>query len=130
MEKIITPTFEIKGKRKKLTGYIGELHHDGTVVHFKEYSTYSEAEIALDALAFELLTDLAEQGLVDELPAFAPSTCVYCHKPHHPADCPEMRAMLFASDEPSWERWTPDGYNNAYQYLPLDVDFAPIGPEV
>ena len=102
--KTITPAFETKknGKRGKLTGYIGELRDGEMLVHSMEYSTNSQAEAALDALAFELLTDLAEQGLVDELPAFEPTTCVYCHKPHHPQACPEMRALLFAPDT-DWE---------------------------
>ncbi len=123
-----------------------------------EYSTYSEAEAALDALAFELLTDLAEQGLIDELPAFDPSTCVYCHKPHSPQSCPEMRALLFVPDAPvcacgcdndpdthygnlelaeaerlddiAAERESAAVYQRDLIYPPLDVDFAPIGFEV
>ena len=97
-QKTIAPVFEIKGKRKKLTGYLGELCDETTCVHFKEYSTYSQAEQALDALAFELLTDLAERGLVDELPNFEPTTCVFCHKPHHPQSCAEKNALLFAPE--------------------------------
>jgi len=111
MEKIITPAYETKknGRRGRITGYIGELRDGELVISSMEYDSYSQAESALDALAFEILTDLCEQGLSDELPPFVPTTCVYCHRPHHPADCSEMRAALFA---------------------PLDVDFAPIGPEV
>lgn len=112
MEKIITPTFEIKknGKRGKLTGYIGELRDGETIISSKEYDTYHAAEVALDALAFDILSDLATEVPADALPTFAPTTCVYCHKPHHPADCPEMRALLFSA--------------------PLDVDFAPQAWEV
>lgn len=99
MEKTITPAYETKknGKRGKLTGYIGELRDGETVIHSMEYSTHHDAEVALDALAFDILTDQAEQGLIDELPAFDPSTCCFCHKPHSPQDCAEMRALLFSA---------------------------------
>ncbi len=116
LTKTITPAFEQVGKRKKLTGFIGELHDGETLIHSQQYEYYGQAETALDALAFELLTDLAEQGLIDELPAFDPTTCVFCHKPHHPADCPDMRAALFAPD-------------TALIYPPLDLDFVTVGWE-
>ena len=96
--KTITPAYHVIGRRKKLTGYIGQLHNGETVIHSKEYSTYHEAEVALDALVFELLHALAEQGLVDELPSFEPTTCVFCHKPHHPQHCSEKNARLFAPE--------------------------------
>lgn len=107
--KEIIPAYAQIGKRQKLTGYIGELYDGDTMIHAQEYSTHSQAESALDALAFDILSDMADQGLTDELPEFNPSTCVYCHKPHSPQSCPEKRALLFA---------------------PLDVDFTPCGPEV
>ncbi len=177
--KSITPAFEQVGKRKKLTGYLGELHDGETLIHSMEYSTNSQAEVALDKLVFDLLTDNPQAT------ANPATTCVYCHKPHHPQDCQEMRAMLFApisthfcacGTPANWQAefavdpyveyfcascgaeggyildritpplcatcgddgdcpdcdpdgWTPDGYNNAYQYLPLDVDFASVGWE-
>lgn len=100
MEKIITPHYTLRptknSVRKKLTGYIGELRDGETIISSMEYSTYADAEQALDALAFDILSDLAEQGLIDELPTFEPSTCVFCHKPHSPQSCSEMRALLFA----------------------------------
>ena len=98
--KTITPAFEQVGKRKRLTGYIGELCNETTCLHFKEYSTYSQAETALDALAFDLLSALSKQGLTDELTSFDPTTCCFCSKPHSPQSCPEMRALLFAPDAP------------------------------
>lgn len=94
--KEIIPAYEQRGKRQRLTGFIGELYDGELLIHAQEYSTNSQAEVALDALAFELLTDLAERGLIDELPAFDPTTCVYCHKPHNPQSCPEKNALLFA----------------------------------
>lgn len=107
--KTIEPAFKQVGKRRKLNGYTGELHDGKTLISCMLYGTYSEAKIALDALAFELLHDLAEQGLVDELPTFDPSTCSFCHKPHAAQDCGEMRGRLFA---------------------PLDVEFATTGFDV
>ncbi len=100
-QKSIIPNFEMVGKRKKMTGVIGELSDGHTIIHSMEYDNYHAAEVALDALAFGLLSDLAEKGLVDELPAFDPSTCCFCHKPHSPQSCPEMRALLFAPDAPA-----------------------------
>lgn len=68
----ITPRYEISGKRKRLTGFIGELRDEhGMLIHSQEYSTYSQAEYALDALVHELLIDFCEQGPVDELPVVA-----------------------------------------------------------
>ena len=104
--KQINPAFEIKknGKRGKLIGYLGQLFDDKTMIHDKEYSSYHQAEVALDALLYDLLSRTPE-------PASEPATtCVFCSKPHNPQTCPEMRAMLFSS-------------------APLDVDFAPVGPE-
>ena len=102
--KSITPAFEQVGKRKELTGYLGELHDGETLLHSMEYSTNSQAEAALDALAFELLTDNPQAT------AEPASTCVFCSKPHNPQSCPEMRAMLFAPDA---DRTTPDAYTIA-----------------
>ena len=137
LTKTITPAFEIKGKRKKLTGFIGELRDGKTLIHSQEYSTNSQAEQALDALAFELLTDLAEQGLIDELPTFEPSTCVYYHKPHHPQSCPEMRGRLFAprcvtcGDDGDCPDCDPISAPVILQrdliYPPLDLDFVSVG---
>ena len=67
--KNITPAFETIGKRRKLTGYLAELYDGQMLIHSQEYSTAGQAEQALDALVYELLTDLAEQGLVDDVPA-------------------------------------------------------------
>ncbi len=128
--KTITPAYQMSGKRKKLVGYIGELRDGEMLVHSMEYSTYSQAEAALDALAFELLSDLAEQGLVDDLPAFEPTTCVYCHKPHNSSDCPEVRVRLFAPRCVTCgnEGDCPD-CDAIFISLPLDVEFAPFGPQ-
>lgn len=109
-QKSIAPNFEMVGKRKKMTGVIGELSDGHTIIHSMEYDNYHAAEVALDALAFELLTDMAEQGLIDELPTFDPTTCVFCHKPHHPQHCSEKNALLFA---PDGERNVPDAYTLA-----------------
>ena len=146
--KSIHPAFTKIGKRAQLTGYIGQLVDGETVISSKEYDSYHAAEVALDALAFDLLIDQQEaagepiaEGHVDDpiwgcdicgksdececfdddygdamaesaqgtYNGYVPSTCVFCHKPHAAQTCPDMRALLFA---------------------PLDVDFAPIGPEV
>ena len=40
------------------TGYVGELHAGDQLIHSMEYSTYSQAEQALDALAFDIMTDM------------------------------------------------------------------------
>ena len=150
--KTITPAFEMKanGKRGKLTGYIGELCDETTCVHFKEYSTYHAAEVALDALAFDLMS---RNPQAEAEPA---STCCFCQKPHHPQDFPEMRALLFAplrrhlcdngcgaiatyhaafSDEPYHGYYcatcgAAGGYILDRFVQPLDLDFAPCGPEV
>lgn len=168
MEKIIIPAFETKknGKRSKLTGYIGELRDGDTILHSKEYASYHAAEVALDSIAFDILSDLATEVPTDALPAFNPTTCVYCHKPHHPQHCPEKNALLFAPDAayaPSlsqaialglvgtydpvcklcgssafiWidhemycQSWWQAGRCAESVSAPLDVDFAPCGPEV
>lgn len=67
--KTITPAFEQIGKRKRLSGYLAELHDGNILLYSCEYDTNSQAEKVLDALVFELLTDLADQGLVDDVPA-------------------------------------------------------------
>ncbi len=136
--KTITPAFEVKGKRKKLTGYIGELRDGEQLIYSQEYSSNHDAEVALDALAFELLTDLAEQGLIDELPSFEPTTCVFCHKPHNPQSCPDKRARLFAPDSKvahplDFDETALDAYYtkrdqiSAMVNAPLDVDFVSVG---
>ncbi len=101
--KLITPNYEQRGWRRKLTGYLGELRDGETLIHSKEYSTYSQAETALDALAFELLTDNPQAT------AEPATACCFCHKPHSPQACPEMRGRLFA---------------------PIDLDFVTVGWEV
>jgi hypothetical protein len=115
-------------------------------------------------------------------PAEPASTCCFCSKPHHPQDCGEMRALLFAPATPTisdlvalaarvgetaqraatdipmglWPLYNEcetcggEGRLPAYGYgdqaggyaetcedckgkgvmPPLDVDFAPCGPEV
>lgn len=68
-DKIITPVYEVTGRRKKLTGFIGELYDGQILLHSQEYSTNSQAERALDQIVFDLLTDLHEHGLVDDVPA-------------------------------------------------------------
>lgn len=66
--KSINPAFEQVGKRKHLTGYLAELHDGNILLHSQEYSTNSQAEQALDTIVFDLLTDLRDQGLVDDVP--------------------------------------------------------------
>lgn len=70
--KDITPSYETIGKRRRLTGYIGEIRDGAIVLHSQEYSTYHQAEVALDAIVYDLLTDLCERGLVDALPEPTP----------------------------------------------------------
>lgn len=65
--KTIDPHFETIGKHRRLTGYIGTLRDGDTVIHSQEYSTNSQAEHALNALSYELLSDHFEHGLVDTL---------------------------------------------------------------
>lgn len=72
-DKTITPAYEIVGKRKRLTGFIGELRDGDTLIHSQEYSTNSQAEHALNALTHDLLSDYFSAGLVDEPPVCA--TC-------------------------------------------------------
>ena len=177
--KTITPAFETRGKRRKLVGYIGELRDGALLIHAQEYSTNHDAEVALDSLMFDILTDLqmdnapaTEEDDSGELTSamadddyaeamaesaqgtyngFVPSTCVFCHKPHHPQDCPEMRALLFAPElckcgapvkwsvpfasTPRYEFFCDACYAET-NYMgdpisaPLDVDFAPIAWEV
>lgn len=68
----ITPNYEPIGKRERLTGFIGELRDEGGVlIHSREYSTYSQAERAMDVIVYDLLSDLCEQGLTDTLPIAA-----------------------------------------------------------
>jgi hypothetical protein len=67
----ITPAYETIGKRKRLTGYIGTLSDGAVIIHSQEYSTYSQAELALDAIVYDLLMDQCEQGLIDALPQAA-----------------------------------------------------------
>lgn len=66
--KAIHPHYEQCGRHKKLTGYDGLLFDGDILIHDKEYSTYSQAETALNALVYDLLMDLAERGLSNELP--------------------------------------------------------------
>ena len=139
--KAITPAFETKknGKRGKLTGYLSELFDGETLIHDKEYSTYAQAETALDALVFDLLRTSPQ---AEAEPA---STCCFCHAPHHPRDCGEMRALLFAPDagDPPIDPLPDDGPGDpipgdpGYEYRianliypPLDVDFAPVAWQV
>ena len=148
--KTITPAFQMKGRHKRLVGYTGELHDGETVIHSKEYGTYHAAEVALDALAFDLMSRNPQAD------AETASTCCFCQKPHHPQDCPDMRALLFApqrrhlcdngcgaiatyhaafSDEPYHGYYcaacgAAGGYILDRFVQPLDLDFVPIGPEV
>ena len=71
--KSITASFEVRGKRKKLVGFVGALRDEsGAVLSAQLYDTKPAAEQALDALAHELLIDYAARGLVDTLPALDP----------------------------------------------------------
>lgn len=66
--KSISPAFTKVGKRKKLTGYLGQLYDGNQLIHSMEYSTNHDAEVALDALVFDLMGNMAGCGLVDDLP--------------------------------------------------------------
>jgi hypothetical protein len=152
---ILRPTRS--GVRQKLTGYIGQITDGDTVIHAMEYSTHSEAETALDRLMFDLLSAAPAAAAAPAEPA---TTCVFCSKPHHPQHCPEKNALLFAPDSVRhfcecgkaaiWYALFSDTPYTMYfcgecgektEYLvgvidpnqvmpPLDLDFAPIGPEV
>ena len=130
--KKIIPAYEQRGKRQRLTGFIGELYDGETMIHAQEYSTNAQAEQALDALAFELLRGAPQ---AEAEPA---STCCFCSKPHAAQACPEMRAMLFAENatcEACGDATDSSGICPACrewgtQLVTPDVDFAPFGPEV
>lgn len=118
--KNIEMQFERVGKRTRLTGFIGELRDGEILLHSQQYSTNSQAEQALDRIVYELLTDLADQGLVDDVPAameaehvsstHLPSWLIEaqvahpapvcadpdCQGPHYTYQCPAIRAQLFA----------------------------------
>jgi hypothetical protein len=67
--KTITAQFEQVGRKQKLVGQLGEIRDEsGLLIHSQLYNTAPEAEIKLNALVRELLTDYAERGLVDTLP--------------------------------------------------------------
>lgn len=88
--KTITPAFEQIGKRKRLTGYLAELHDGNILLYSCEFDTNSQAEKVLDGLVFELLTDLADQGLVDDVPAAMEAECVSStHLPSWQGICSE-----------------------------------------
>lgn len=125
-QKSIVPAFEQNGKRKKMIGVLGVLTDGDTILHSKVYGSYSEAEIVLDALVFELSSAAPAEATAE--PA---STCCFCSGLHHPQDCNEMRALLFAPDAPGCVTCGGDGdCPDCGVYLPLDLDFAPIGFEV
>lgn len=67
-QKTITPAFEAIGKRRRLVGYLGELHNGETLLHSQEYPTTSQAEQALDRIVYDILSDLAERELLDDVP--------------------------------------------------------------
>lgn len=86
--KTINPSYATIGKRRTLTGFIGTLADEsGVVLHSLEYPNYGQAEHALNALSYELLTDYAERGLVDTLPV----ACVTCGDD---GDCPDCETPL------------------------------------
>lgn len=88
-EKDIAPSFAIDGRRKRLVGYIGQITDEsGVVLHDHEYSTYGQAENALNAVVYDLLMDYAERGLVDP-PADAPGDDCPDHGPYADDDCPK-----------------------------------------
>lgn len=55
--KEITPKYETIGKRRRLTGFLGEVFDGETRVSCLEYRNYSEAETQTDLLVYELLSD-------------------------------------------------------------------------
>ncbi len=126
---------------------------DGELMGFER--TYRAAEVYLDQLVFELMSGLhALPTIVEEAQTDTPTTCVFCGGLHHPQHCTEKNALLFAPDAPVCECGGCDNdpdthYGNLEEqearrlddleavrelsgliYPPLDVDFAPIGPEV
>jgi hypothetical protein len=96
--KTITPAYELCGKRKRLTGFIGQICDGAIVLHSAEYPSYSQAETATNAVVYDLLMDLAERGLSDTVPV--------CDPPNEPSplgdnegdDCPEEYAVPLFDD--------------------------------
>lgn len=67
--------------------FLGELFDGPMLIHDKEYSSYSVAEQAMDALIVELLLDQCEQGLIDDLIlAMAAESVTSTQLPNWPID--------------------------------------------
>ena len=130
------------------------MYLDGELVGFAR--NHHEAEVTLDQLVFELMSGVHTSNAPTpvDAPTIEPaSTCGFCQKTHHPQDCPDMRPLLFAPDVPqcvmmgcelprthddtqfcchhhSEETGAACDCDDEYYYAPLDLDFAPCGPEV
>jgi hypothetical protein len=56
--KEITPTYEWVNRHRRLTGYTAQLiDTDGTIIYSRDHSTHNAAEIALDQIVYDLLSD-------------------------------------------------------------------------
>jgi hypothetical protein len=55
--KVISPNYETVGKRRRLTGFLGEVFDGETRISCFEYRTLSDAEVQTDLLVYELLSD-------------------------------------------------------------------------
>jgi hypothetical protein len=64
----IDPHFETIGKRRKFIGYLAELRDGEILLHSQVYDSYHTAEVALDGIVYDLLSDQFQHGLVDTLP--------------------------------------------------------------
>ena len=75
------------------------MYLDGELVGFGR--TYHEAEVTLDQLVFELLnTPQALPAIVEEVaPIEPPTTCCFCHKPHSPSECSQVRHISLGDGE-------------------------------
>jgi hypothetical protein len=114
--KVISPNYETVGKRRRLTGFLGEVFDGETRISCFEYRTLSDAEVQTDLLVYELLSDPMrysatqmdgdadpeppeeEQGPCDDINITEPdrARCLNCHGAHYTQRCPEIRMALFA----------------------------------
>jgi len=106
--KTITPAYETIGKRRKLTGYIGEIRDGDIVLHSAHYDNHHDAETSLNAVVYDLLTDLAERGLVDTLPQAKPTMYLehsglpnplYRIQMHERVEAPSLPACATCGDD-------------------------------
>lgn len=124
--KTIQPNYEITRGRKRLTGYLAELRDGNILLYSCEFDTNSQAEKVLDGLVFELLTDLADQGLVDDVPAALEAE--YVSSTHLPGwqttttiTTPSLYALVVAECQAELDA------RMAEPVVVVDVEFAPVG---